>query len=101
MDKITPKRLVELERAEKKLHALEAGGVDNWDNYDSALAEYRAEVEGIEQREALLDDIIQLLGETAYEPSERGAGIAFHEDAENKCMKLLEKYGVFFKGGEG
>ena len=40
--KIEPKRLKELERAEAKLNALEAGGVDNWDNYDVSLEEYRA-----------------------------------------------------------
>jgi len=40
--KIEPKRLKELERAEAKLNALEAGGVDNWDNYDDSLEEYRA-----------------------------------------------------------
>lgn len=31
------KRLKELEKAEQKLLALEAGGVDNWEWYDEAM----------------------------------------------------------------
>lgn len=34
---ISPTRLNELKHAEAKLHALEAGGVDNWEGYDDAL----------------------------------------------------------------
>ena len=65
---ITAKRLKELERAEAKLYALEAGGVDNWDNYDDALEEYRNTIELEEKKEALLDELEVVFAECAYEP---------------------------------
>lgn len=37
-DTVVPtERYLELLRAERLLHALQAGGVDNWDGYDFAL----------------------------------------------------------------
>ena len=96
MAEITHKRLKELERAESQLLALEAGGVDNWDNYDDALAEYRKENEVQERREALLEDLMCALAEGAHEPSERGAGYAFDADSEREAMKILETYKVIF-----
>ena len=94
---ISEKRLKELRRAEEKLTALERGGVDNWQGYEDALAEYWATTELEETKATLLDEIIQILGENAYEPSERGAGIAFSNDAEDMCMKVMDKFGVIFK----
>lgn len=45
MVEITEQRLAELERSEKKLAALEAGGVDNWEWYSESLSEFYAEEE--------------------------------------------------------
>lgn len=39
MIQLTEKRYNELLTAEKKLRALEAGGVDNWEGYHTALSE--------------------------------------------------------------
>lgn len=39
MEEITAERLKTLERAEAKLQALEAGGVDNWEWYGESLKE--------------------------------------------------------------
>lgn len=94
---ISKKRLKELERAEDKLNALEAGGVDNWENYDDSLEEYWAKNEVEEKREALIDDLEVVFGECAYEPSERGAGIAFTDNARENAMEVLEQAGVIFK----
>jgi len=66
-------RLKELERAEAKLNALEAGGVDNWEWYGESLKEYNAENEIEEKRDELLDELETVFGGCAYEPSERGA----------------------------
>ena len=93
---ISKKRLDELERSELKLNALELGGVDNWDNYYDALEPYRKEFELKEKREKLLDDILQALGSGAYEPSERGAGIAFSEEAEEAAVNIITAMGVKF-----
>lgn len=98
--KITDKRMRELERNEAKLYALEAGGVDNWDNYDDSLTEFRAENELEERSEALLDDLEQVFGECAYEPSERGAGIAFSDDVRATALKVLTSHCVMFKEEE-
>ena len=96
---VTDKRLKELERAEKKLNALESGGVDNWDNYDDSLEPYRQELELEEKRDYLLEELAQVFGECAYEPSERGAGIAFHNDAYNKASQIIIDMGVTFTTG--
>lgn len=37
---ISEKRLKELELAKRKLDALEAGGVDNWEWYDEAMSSF-------------------------------------------------------------
>jgi len=37
-------------------------------------------------------------GESAYEPSERGAGIAFGDDIRDEVMSVLVTAGVIFKG---
>ena len=44
---ITKKRMKELLEAELKLNLLEAGGVDNWVNYDNALENYDNALENI------------------------------------------------------
>lgn len=97
MAKITDKRLKELERTEAKLNALEAGGVDNWDFYGESLKKYWAINELEEKREALLVELEQVFGESAYEPSEKGAGIAFTDALFDDAMKVLDDLGVIFK----
>ena len=94
---ITAKRLKELERAEAMLQALEAGGVDDWDNYDDSLVEYRAAYELEEKRELLLDKLELVFGMCAFEPSERGAGIAFTDDVQSQAMSILKEMDVYFK----
>lgn len=99
--KISYKRLKDLERAEAKLRALEAGGVGNWDGYDFALEYIRKDMEIEEKREALLDDLMAELGTGAYEPAGSGCGIGFADDATNKAMAVLGTYKVTFKDLEG
>lgn len=36
---LTPERLADLEKSERKLIALETAGVDNWSGYDEAVAD--------------------------------------------------------------
>lgn len=91
---ITFKRLKELEDYEARFVALENAGVDNWDGYDDALAEYRKELQQEKRLEAMLDDLMSELGAHAYEPSERGAGVAFPESSIQKAMSVLKLYGA-------
>lgn len=93
---IPSKRLKALERTEAKLNALEAGGVDNWEGYDISLEGYCAENELEENRNNLLDELEVVFGECAYEPSERGAGIAFTEAARDSALRILDKLNVNF-----
>jgi len=95
---ISKQRLKELERAELKLNALEAGGVDNWEGYDYSLEGYHAENELEEKLDCLIGDLEVAFGESAYEPSERGAGIAFGDDIRDEVMSVLVTAGVIFKG---
>jgi len=96
---INEQRIKELERAEAKLHALEAGGVDNWDFYDESLAEWRGENEHDEKICSLTNDLETVFGECAYEPSEHGAGIAFNKEIASSVFEVLKDHGVIFKGG--
>lgn len=89
---ISKSRLEELERAERKLNALEAGGVDNWEWFDESLKELHSEL-----TDDLIHDLELAFGECAYEPSERGAGIAFGDDIHDAVKELLSKAGVTFK----
>jgi len=94
--KITQQKLIELERAQRKLLALEAGGVDNWEWYSEALKDFNREEEIDERIDALIDELQIIFGECAFEPSERGAGIAFEEDAYKQVIKLFNDHHITF-----
>ncbi len=94
--KLTEKRIEELERAEAKLNALEAHGVDNWDGYDDALTEYRAQNELEEKRTDLINELAEVFGECAYEPAGQGAGIGFTDDIFKNAMHILATFEVTF-----
>lgn len=68
--------LAELERSNRKLKALEQGGVDNWEWYSESLKHFFKEEEQEEILEVAINDILEFLCVEAdiYEPSERGAG---------------------------
>lgn len=94
---ISNKRLKELERAERKLQALEAGGVDNWEWYGESLSEFHKE-EGIEE---LIDDFILDVQEhvlvdgiNVEYPSVREAGFSttLTDAGEEILRSLLKKY---------
>jgi hypothetical protein len=93
---ITNQKFKELQRAKEKLDALEVGGVENWEWYGESLKDWHAENELEENREILLEELSGIFGECAYEPSERGAGIAFRDEAYDEAMRLLVKLGVCF-----
>jgi len=87
--KLSKQRIAELERAEEKLAALEAGGVDNWEWYGESLKGYFKKEEYNEKMDDLINELEQIFGECAYEPSERGAGIAFNDDIRDLALKTL------------
>jgi len=72
-DKLTLKMLRRL----AKLDALEAHGVDNWEFYDDALADWRKENRLHELAEGFAVDLHELLTEAKIdEPAGQGAGYA-------------------------
>jgi uncharacterized protein Yka (UPF0111/DUF47 family) len=89
---LSDKRIKELERAEAKLNALEAGGVDNWDGYDSSLEHFRKTIELEEKIDVLMEDIEVALLEGAYEPSERGAGFTARDESRKNATELLKRF---------
>jgi len=86
---ITNERLKELEEIEFKMSCLERGGVDNWDNYSDALEPYFEAKEQEEKLDEVALSILEELSSCAYEPSERGAGIAFTEDSQESIKQIL------------
>lgn len=90
--KITEKRLRELEDAEAKLDALEAGGVDNWEWYSESLKEYFKEKEYEEFIGELIEGISEIVAVEAYEPAGNGAGYAIKEDGINQIESLIRDF---------
>lgn len=91
MKNLTKERIRELELCEKKLLALENGGVDNWEFYDEALTEYNKEVEKEDKLLDLLQQIEATLFAHAYEPSEHGAGYCATEEDRDDALYILRK----------
>lgn len=90
MPVISDERLADLEKQERKLNALESGGVDNWDGYDFALEEIRKEDAKDEFLYTIADEIMGILGEDINEPAGRGAGFGFTPNADDKVVKYLK-----------
>ena len=86
----------EIERRLAKLDALERGGVDNWTFYDEAMKPYRNSIELEEEVYGIVEDICAILSSGSYEPSERGAGVAFNEnrikEVEEIILSTIKKY---------
>ncbi len=97
MNTINKERLEDLLRTERKLEALEAGGVDNWEWYSESLKEFNKQEEEEERFLDLLSDIEQIFSESAYEPSERGAGVAFKDDVQHQLAELFRSNNLTFK----
>lgn len=73
---VSSKYLAELERNNRKLKALEQGGVDDWEWYDESLKTFFKEERQQEILEDAVNNILEFLcGEASiYEPAGRGAG---------------------------
>ena len=94
--RISKQRLRELERAEAKLMALEAGGVDNWEWYAESLKQYDATVAREGKLEECLNEICTILAPGVYEPSERGTGFAFSETVMEEALGYLKSLPISF-----
>ena len=81
----------EIARRLSKLDALEAGGVDNWEWYGASLEQWFKENQHEENCQQVFDELCSLLCEGAYEPSERGAGIAFNDKSMEVAFEFLKK----------
>jgi uncharacterized protein YbaP (TraB family) len=89
---ISQKRLKELERAESKLNALEAGGVDNWENYGDSLDDWSRKIEKEDKLEELLADIEVTLAQGVEEPAGQRAGYGFKESVQMEALDILKDY---------
>lgn len=89
--KITKKRLKELEKLEAKMIALEGAGVDNWEGYSIAMEKIEEQEEIDSKINLAVTKAIEIIQESAFEPSERGAGFASTEEAEEEVYNILSK----------
>jgi hypothetical protein len=89
---ITKERLAYLEDIEKKMDALEAGGVDNWSGYSVSLEQYHSEKELEEELTDLVADVVQQISEGMHEPAGRGAGWGTTADAEDNAIRLIREF---------
>ena len=75
MPQISDEELRRLQRAESKLAALEAGGVDNWEWYDEFLEPWRKENELDELIDICVEDLNDILVDADVEqPAGIGSG---------------------------
>ena len=88
---ITNKRFKELLKLEAKMTALECAGVDNWEGYGIAMEEIEAQEEIDSKIDRAVIESLEVLQESAFEPSERGAGFAATEEAQEEVYEILTK----------
>ena len=86
---LSRKYLKELQEKARKLQALEDGGVDNWEGYDSSMQHIWEDAETRALYNKVLEEVFEILCESAYEPSERGAGFTFTEEAQDEALEVL------------
>lgn len=99
---ISKKRLRELERAESKLAALEAGGVDNWEWYGEALKDFNQDV----LVEEYIEDFIEELNGNVLVESidveypagmDAGHSVTLTEDGEEVVHVMLQRFARIIK----
>ena len=88
---ISKSEIERLRMIESKMAALEKGGVDNWEWYDESLSSWRAENETKELKSDFFNELLELFGQNAYEPSEKGAGFAI-DIGEDEFQPVLDKF---------
>tara|TARA_R110000737_G_scaffold350568_2_gene389950 strand:- start:300 stop:593 length:294 start_codon:yes stop_codon:yes gene_type:complete len=86
---ISKSRLKELQLIEEKMNALECAGVDNWEGYGIALEKIEEKQERYSKISKVVEEAMEVIQESAFEPSERGAGWASTEEAEQDATDLL------------
>lgn len=96
---ISKSEIERLRMIESKMAALEKGGVDNWEWYGESLASWREENEVKELKSNLFNELLELFGQSAYEPSETGAGFTINID-EDDFQPVLDKFISDMKGIE-
>jgi len=93
------KRFKELEAAERKLNALEAAGVDNWDGYDFALESIRAEEAYDDFLQDVAGEIGEEIGGCIEEPAGSGCGYGLKDHGYDRIVSVLRKYRLPMKAG--
>ena len=88
---ISKSEIERLRMIESKMAALEKGGVGSWEWYDESLSSWRAENEANELKSDFFNELLELFGQSAYEPSERGAGFAIDID-KDEFQPVLDKF---------
>jgi hypothetical protein len=86
---VKDEEIEKLRKAARKLQTLENAGVENWEGYDMAMEDInRQEAEEARILDTLYD-LMDILSQGIYEPSERGAGFAFTDESIRKAENLM------------
>jgi hypothetical protein len=93
---MSSKRIQELLNAERKLNALEAGGVDNWEWYDESLKTIRKEDSLSDVVDMYVRNILELAAsaEVSPEDSRNGLYIVNIDEVETRAtlQSFLQEY---------
>lgn len=91
---LSAERIKELEKAESKLLALEAGGVDNWNGYDFAMEDFRKEEKYEELLEEVAGCVVDAISDCIEEPAGRGCGYGIRKQGYINIAEVLKKYSL-------
>ena len=89
---ISEDRIRELEKAERKLRALENGGVDNWDGYDFAMEDIHKENAYEEFVDGVVCEILDAISCCIDEPAGSGCAYRVTEKGFNNVADVLKAY---------
>ena len=93
---MSSKRIRELLNAERKLNALEVGGVDNWEGYVEALGDIRKEDRLSDVVDMYVQDMLELAAqaEVSAEDSRNGLYIVNIDEEETRgiLQAFLQEY---------
>jgi hypothetical protein len=89
---MSSKRMQELLNAERKLNALEAGGVDNWEWYDEALESIRKEDKLEDVVDMYVQNILELAAQAEVSAEDSRNGLYIVNIDEDETRGILQTF---------
>jgi hypothetical protein len=89
---MSSKRIRELLNAERKLNALEVGGVDNWEGYGEALGDIRKEDRLSDVVDMYVQDMLELAAQAEVSAEDSRSGLYIVNIDEEETRGILQAF---------